>query len=71
MKAEPWVQRALSQNLNDSVMLLNTGPIDKLKVNYKFCDKYPESDQTCSNIFEAAVLRKLTQTLLQVLFNIV
>ena len=65
VKVEPWIQRALSQNLSDSVMLLNTGPIDKLKVNYKFCNKYPESDQVCSNIFEAAVLRKLVQTLLQ------
>lgn len=69
MKHEGWIQKALSQNISDSVVVLNTGCTSDLKISSECRDKYPQSDQIYSNIWEAAIILKLLQTLVEVKFS--
>ena len=62
LKHESWVQKVLSQDISDSVVILNTGCTSDLKVSLE-CDKYSKSDQVHSNIWEAAIILKLLRAL--------
>nr|XP_012144834.1 PREDICTED: DNA replication ATP-dependent helicase/nuclease DNA2-like isoform X5 [Megachile rotundata] len=69
MKYQSWIQKVVSQNISDSVILIDTGCTNTLKDAHKFLDKYPESDQTYSNVLEVAILSKLVQTLIEMDVN--
>lgn len=68
LKHGSWVQKALSQNVTDSVVILNTGCTSDLKVSLE-CDKYSKSDQVHSNIWEGAIILKLLRALIEVEFS--
>ncbi|XP_043517385.1 DNA replication ATP-dependent helicase/nuclease DNA2 isoform X1 [Frieseomelitta varia] len=65
IKEAEWIQKALSSDINDSVIVLNTGHTNKLKENYDLSGKYLDIDEVNSNIWEAAVVSKLVKTLLK------
>ncbi|XP_076233037.1 DNA replication helicase/nuclease 2 isoform X2 [Calliopsis andreniformis] len=65
IKEAGWIHKVLSQDINDSVILLNTGCTADLKVNLECTDLYPQSDQMYSNIWEAGIILKLLNTLTQ------
>lgn len=69
MKEQKWIQKVLSSDINDSVIIINTGCTNKLKISCDINTKYLESDQVNSNIWEAIIVLKLVQTLLKVMFN--
>lgn len=62
---ESWVRRALSRQLDDSVMVLDTGSTCNLSVN-KSCDTDVTSDQMYSNVWEAAIVARLIRVLVEV-----
>ena len=64
LKHGSWVQKVLSQNISDSVVILNTGCTSDLKVSLE-CGKYSESGQVHSNIWEGAVILKLLRALIE------
>ncbi|XP_017791107.1 PREDICTED: DNA replication ATP-dependent helicase/nuclease DNA2 [Habropoda laboriosa] len=64
-KEEKWVQKALSPQINDSVIILNTGCTSSLKVSCNVKAKYLESHQANSNIWEGVIVSKLIQILLK------
>ncbi|XP_076652075.1 DNA replication helicase/nuclease 2 isoform X2 [Halictus rubicundus] len=64
-KQEKWMQKALSQNIDDSVIILNTGCTSNLKTSAQVSEKYSKIDQKISNIWEAAIVFKLLKTLLE------
>ncbi|XP_031846544.2 DNA replication helicase/nuclease 2 isoform X2 [Nomia melanderi] len=66
LKQERWIQKVLSQDINDSVIILNTGCINDLKTPFESNDKYSKINQKCSNIWEAAIISKLLKTMLEV-----
>lgn len=55
---ERWIGSALSKNLDDSVMVLDTGSTYNLNVG-----SVNRNDQTCSNVWEAAIILRLVQVL--------
>lgn len=55
---ERWIRSALSRNLDDSVMVLDTGSTYNLSV-----ESGNRNDQVCSNIWEAAIILRLVQVL--------
>ncbi|XP_072744697.1 DNA replication ATP-dependent helicase/nuclease DNA2 [Anoplolepis gracilipes] len=57
---EKWIRRVLSKNLDDSVMVLDTGSTYKLNVEFG-----ERNDQVCSNVWEAAIILRLVQVLTQ------
>lgn len=59
---EGWVRRALSGQLDDSVMVLDTGSTCSLSVD-ESCDASVTSDQIYSNVWEAAVVARLVRVL--------
>ncbi|XP_033337738.2 DNA replication helicase/nuclease 2 [Megalopta genalis] len=65
-KHERWMQKVLSSNTNDSVIILNTGRTSDLKTPAQISDKYPKIDQKISNIWEAVIIFKLLKTLLEI-----
>lgn len=65
MKEQKWIQKVLSSDINDSVIIINTGCTNKLKISCDINTKYLESDQVNSNIWEAIIVLKLVQTLLK------
>ncbi|KOX72024.1 DNA2-like helicase [Melipona quadrifasciata] len=65
MKEAKWIQKALSSDISDSVIVLNAGHTNKLKESYDLSEKYLDSDEVNSNIWEAAVVSKLVKTLLK------
>ncbi|XP_020290198.1 DNA replication ATP-dependent helicase/nuclease DNA2 [Pseudomyrmex gracilis] len=58
---EKWIGRTLSRDLNNSVVVLNTGGTYKLSETSNVKDV--TSDQMCANIWEAAVTLRLVQVL--------
>ncbi|XP_076683679.1 DNA replication helicase/nuclease 2 isoform X2 [Andrena cerasifolii] len=62
LKYGSWVQKVLSRDISDSVVILNTGCTSDLKVSLE-CDKYSKSDQVHSNIWEGAIILKLLRAL--------
>ncbi|XP_017754506.1 PREDICTED: DNA replication ATP-dependent helicase/nuclease DNA2 [Eufriesea mexicana] len=63
---EKWLQKTLSLDISNSVIILNTGCTSNLQLSYcDFSTRYPESDQVNSNIWEAVIISKLVQTLLK------
>ncbi|KAG7207925.1 hypothetical protein KM043_009514 [Ampulex compressa] len=62
---DKWIRRILCQEIDKSVMILDTGPTGKLKVNNVIDKKYSNSDQIYSNIWEAGIILQLLQTLLE------
>ncbi|XP_043256644.1 DNA replication ATP-dependent helicase/nuclease DNA2 [Colletes gigas] len=64
MKQKRWVQEALSQTINDSVIILNTGCTSDLKTSLELNDKYPKSYQKNSNVWEAAIIVELLRAFL-------
>lgn len=64
-----WLRKALSQDIDNSVIVINTGCTKKLKVNGGLDGKYPESEQGTSNIWEGALVGKLIALLLKVVLN--
>lgn len=71
MKEAEWIQKALSSDISDSVIVLNTGHTNNLKESYDLSEKYLDSDEVNSNIWEAAIVFKLVKTLLKVMFNVI
>ncbi|XP_050492574.1 DNA replication ATP-dependent helicase/nuclease DNA2 isoform X3 [Bombus huntii] len=66
-KEEEWIQKALSSDISDSIIVLNTGCTNKLKENYNLSEKgYLDSDEVNSNIWEAVIVSKLVKTFLKV-----
>ncbi|KAI4477910.1 hypothetical protein M0804_012390 [Polistes exclamans] len=63
---EIWVKTVLSPALDDSVIILNTGCIREMTID--FIDKKDniKIDQTCTNIYEAALILYLLKTLFQI-----
>ncbi|XP_015178226.1 PREDICTED: DNA replication ATP-dependent helicase/nuclease DNA2 [Polistes dominula] len=63
---ERWVKTVLSPALDDSVIILNTGCISEMTID--FIDKKDniKTDQTCTNIWEAALILYLLKTLFQI-----
>lgn len=55
---EGWVRKALSRNLDDSVVVLDTGSAYSLSV-----ESVNRKDQVYSNVWEAAVVLRLVQAL--------
>ncbi|XP_076300421.1 DNA replication helicase/nuclease 2 isoform X2 [Lasioglossum baleicum] len=64
-KREKWMQKALSQDINESVIILNTGCTRDLKTSVLVSEKHSKVDQKISNIWEAAIIFKLLKTLLE------
>ncbi|XP_029178736.1 DNA replication ATP-dependent helicase/nuclease DNA2 isoform X2 [Nylanderia fulva] len=57
---ERWIRSALSRNLDDSVIVLDTGSTYNLNVESASNRRH---DQVCSNIWEAAIILRLVQVL--------
>ncbi|XP_076168261.1 DNA replication helicase/nuclease 2 isoform X2 [Ptiloglossa arizonensis] len=69
VKQGRWIQKTLSQNINDSAIILNTGCTHDLKVSFGLNDKYSKSNQKHSNIWEAAICVNLVQALAEMGVN--
>ncbi|XP_015433477.1 PREDICTED: DNA replication ATP-dependent helicase/nuclease DNA2 [Dufourea novaeangliae] len=65
LKCGRWIQKVLSQDIDDSIIILNTGCTNDLKASIEISKKYPKSDQIYSNVWEAAVILKLSQTVVE------
>lgn len=61
---ENWVRRTLSRQMDDSVIVLDTGSTNNLSVN-ESCDNSIASDQIYSNIWEATIVARLVQVLME------
>lgn len=61
LSCERWIRSTLSRNLDDSVIILNTGSTYNLNTEFGYRDA--ESNQICSNIWEAAITLRLVQVL--------
>ncbi|XP_011145053.1 DNA replication ATP-dependent helicase/nuclease DNA2 isoform X2 [Harpegnathos saltator] len=59
---EAWVRRTLSRQLDDSVMVLDTGSTRDFNVNESY-GKSVTSDQMYSNLWEAAIIIRLVRVL--------
>jgi len=60
---EKWIGNALSRNLDDSVVILDTGSTYNL--NVKSSDKHVKSDQVYFNIWEAGIVSRLVEVLMK------
>lgn len=61
---ESWIKKALSRQLDDSVIVLDTGNTRNLSVN-ELCDNSVTSDQIYSNVWEAAIIARLVRVLME------
>jgi len=60
---EKWIGNALSRNLNDSVVILDTG--NTYNLNIKFYDEHVKSDQVYFNVWEVGIVSRLVQVLMK------
>ncbi|XP_026669989.1 DNA replication ATP-dependent helicase/nuclease DNA2 [Ceratina calcarata] len=63
-REKEWTRKALSPLISESVILINTGRTCNLKKPSEMADRFSDSEDTCSNVWEAAIAAKLVQTLL-------
>lgn len=66
---EKWIKAALSPNLDDSVIIINTGCTQDIGINFDHKNKNITTDTMYSNIWEAALILRLLKTLLQMGIN--
>lgn len=59
---ERWIRSTLSRNLDDSVMVLDTGSTYNLNVSGNV-ESSNKKDQVCSNVWEAVIILRLVQVL--------
>ncbi|KAK2585939.1 hypothetical protein KPH14_010520 [Odynerus spinipes] len=62
---EKWIQAALSPNLEDSVIILDTGCTQDMSINFDHKKENLTTDTVYSNIWEAALILRLLKTLFQ------
>ncbi|KAI4500290.1 hypothetical protein M0802_004707 [Mischocyttarus mexicanus] len=64
---ERWVKKVLSPALDDSVIILNTGCIQEMTIDFLIDKKDNiKTDQACTNIWEAALIVYLLKTLFKI-----
>ncbi|XP_078043010.1 DNA replication helicase/nuclease 2 [Augochlora pura] len=61
-----WMQKVLSRNIDDSIIVLNTGRTCNLETPTQVSDKFPKIDSKVNNIWEIAIIFKLLKTLLEI-----